>query len=139
MVRIESLLRREIGLDAASIGSSQIQRTIRLRMKRLGLKKPEEYHRLLGTSPAELVELIEAVVVTETWFFRDDTPFVAFTELALHWLSQNPGGTMRVLSIPCSSGEEPYSLAMALLDVNVAPHRVAIHGVDISLNALARA
>jgi chemotaxis protein methyltransferase WspC len=139
MIRIEGLLRKEIGLDAASIGTSQIQRTVRLRMKRLEIKKPEEYYQLLIKTPAEMSELIEEVVVTETWFFRDQEPFVAFTQLAMQWLNQNPAGTLRVLSVPCSSGEEPYSLAMALLDLNVPMHRISIHAVDISAHALARA
>lgn len=139
MARIESLLRKEIGLDAASIGASQIQRTVRLRMKSAGLKRFEDYFRLLETSANELDELIEAVVVTETWFFRDREPFAAFTQLALDWLARQPGGTLRVLSVPCSSGEEPYSLAMTLLDAQVPPHQFAIDGVDISSRALARA
>ena len=62
MIRIESLLRKAIGLDAASIGSSQIQRTMRLRMKRLGVRTAEDYHQLLETNLAELEALIEEVV-----------------------------------------------------------------------------
>lgn len=139
MNRIERLLRREIGLDAASIGSSVIQRTVRLRMKHLGLKQPQEYERLLERSSAALAELIEAVVVAETWFFRDREPFHAFVQFAREWLDQNPAGTLRSLSVPCSSGEEPYSLAMALLDARVAAHRFVIDAVDISAHALARA
>jgi chemotaxis protein methyltransferase WspC len=139
MTRIESLLRKEIGLDAASIGSSLIERTVRLRMKALGLKKADDYERLLKTSSTALEELIEAVVVTETWFFRDRDPFVAFVQMARQWLLKNPAGTLRALSVPCSSGEEPYSLAMALLDVPLSPHRFVIDGVDISARALARA
>jgi len=139
MTQIESLLRKEIGLDAASIGSTLIHRAVRLRMKALGLKKPEEYGRLLKHSPAALEELIEAVVVTETWFFRDREPFAAFGRLVLRWLSTHPVGTLRALSVPCASGEEPYSLAMALLDACVPPHRFVIDGVDISARALARA
>jgi len=139
MLRIESLLRREIGLDAASIGSTLIQRTVRLRMKALGIEQTAEYERLLRSSPTALEALIEAVVVTETWFFRDREPFAAFAQLAREWLPEHPAGTLRTLSVPCSSGEEPYSLAMALLDVPVPPHRFAIDGVDISNHALARA
>ena len=75
MQRIEALLRKEIGLDAASIGSSLIERTIRLRMKQHGLKHVQAYRDLLAHSAAELRELIESVVVTETWFFRDREPF----------------------------------------------------------------
>jgi chemotaxis protein methyltransferase WspC len=139
MTHIESLLRKEIGLDAASIGSTLIQRTVRLRMKVLGLKAIEDYVRLLKSSAAALEELIEAVVVSETWFFRDREPFAAFTQMALQWLAKNPAGALRALSVPCSSGEEPYSLAMALLDVPAPPHRFVIDGVDISARALARA
>ena len=50
MTQIEHLLRDRIGLDASSIGSTLIQRTVRLRMKSLGLKQLEEYQRLLETS-----------------------------------------------------------------------------------------
>jgi chemotaxis protein methyltransferase WspC len=139
MSRIESLLRKEIGLDAASIGSTLIERTVRLRMKALGLKQVEDYERLLLSSRAAMDALIEAVVVTETWFFRDHEPFAAFAEMALQWLPKHPAGTLRALSIPCSSGEEPYSLAMTLLDVAVPPHRFVIDAVDISSHALARA
>jgi len=139
MNRIESLLRKEIGLDAASIGSSAIERTVRLRMKNLHLKNSADYEQLLDSSRAELDELVEAVVVTETWFFRDRDPFNAFLGLALEWLGQHPAGTLRVLSVPCSSGEEPYSLAIALLDAHILPDRFVINAVDISTHAVARA
>lgn len=140
MTPIESLLRREIGLDAASVGSSAIERAVRLRLKALGLKSVADYLRRLDASPAELEELVEAVVVTETWFFRDREPFAAFVRLVLdEWLPAQPLSTLRVLSIPCSSGEEPCSLAMALLDANIPQERFSIDAVDISARALARA
>jgi chemotaxis protein methyltransferase WspC len=139
MKRIEQLLREEIGLDAASVGSSSIERTIRLRMKHLGLKRPEDYVELLQSTRGEMEELVESVVITETWFFRDRDPFVAFAQLALDWLSRSRADPLRILSVPCSSGEEPYSLAMALLDAPLLPERFMIDGVDISAHALARA
>jgi chemotaxis protein methyltransferase WspC len=140
MHRIEALLRKEIGLDAASIGSALIERTIRLRMKQHGWKNIADYAQHLRDSPVEFHELIEAVVVTETWFFRDREPFNAFTQFAVgEWLPRHAAGAMRILSVPCSSGEEPYSLAMALLDAGVPPERFKIDAVDISLNALIRA
>lgn len=140
MHHVEARLRREIGLDAASIGSSLIERTIRVRMKLHGLRRMEDYQALLERSRAECEELIEAVVVTETWFFRDREPFHAFLQLVLgEWLPQHATGNLRILSVPCSSGEEPYSLAMALLDAGVPNDRFAIDAVDISTTALARA
>src|SRR5437016_4095645 len=139
MKEIERALREKIGLDAASIGSSLIQRSVRLRMKSHGLKKSEEYRRLLESSRAEWDELIESVVVTETWFFRDQEPFEVLARVVLEeWLPANPVSRARLLSLPCSSGEEPCSLAMSLLDAGVSPHQFQIDAVDLSARALAR-
>ncbi|MGC3960593.1 MAG: CheR family methyltransferase [Verrucomicrobiota bacterium] len=142
MQPIEAILRKGIGLDAASIGSSLIERTVRLRMKLHGLKATADYEQMLLSSPAEFNELIEAIVVTETWFFRDREPFNAFTAIAVgEWLPKHSDSDepMRILSVPCSSGEEPYSLAMCLLDAGVPQERFQIDAVDISQNALTRA
>lgn len=140
MKAVENLLREKIGLDAASIGSSSVERTVRLRMQSLKLKNVEEYLRRLETSRDEWEELVESVVVAETWFFRDREPFATFVQMVrLEWLPQHPSSALRVLSVPCSSGEEPYSLAMALLDADIPPGRFTIDGADLSGRALARA
>ena len=140
MRRIEEILRKQIGFDATSIGSSVMERTTRLRMKSHGLKDAEAYDKLLAESPEELSALVEAIVVTETWFMRGREAFAAFAEISLNeWLPRNPGRVMRVLSLPCSSGEEPYSMVMALLDAGMPVERFAVDAVDISVNALARA
>src|SRR5262245_4715380 len=139
MKEIERALRERVGLDPASIGSSVIQRSVRLRMKSRSIKKIEDYSRLLLSSSTEWNALTESVVVAETWFFRDVEPFNALVRLALEWLPSHPGRRVRLLSLPCSSGEEPYSLAMALLDAGVSPERLEIDAVDISARALSRA
>jgi chemotaxis protein methyltransferase WspC len=136
MEQIEKLLREKMGLDAASVGSGSIQRVIRLRMKSLGVSDTIDYRELLTLSEVEWDELVEAVVVTETWFFRDPEAFGVVVEAAGASL---PGSTLHVLSIPCSSGEEPYSLAIALRDAGIPAERVRIDAVDISSRALARA
>ena len=58
MTRIEKLLRERIGLDPASVGSSAINRTARLRMKALGVAVFEEYVKLAEKSRAEWTELV---------------------------------------------------------------------------------
>lgn len=140
MFQIEQLLRQTIGLDANSVGFSAIERTVRLRMKALGLRQLGEYKNLLLRSPAEMDELIEAMVVTETWFFRDREPFQALVRLVFEeWLPAHPVSLLRILSLPCSTGEEPYSIAMSLLDAGLPPERFVIDAVDISARALAHA
>ena len=140
MRRIEQLLEKTIGLDAASIGSASIQRAVRVRMRSLGLRRLEDYKQFLEESRAEWNELVESVIVTETWFFRDAEAFAAVVRLVLEeWLPAHPDAPVRLLSLPCASGEEPYSLAMALLDAGVASARFQIDAVDISARALAQA
>src|SRR6185369_5176323 len=53
------------------------------------------------------------------------------------WLRTHPDGVLRVLSLPCSTGEEPYSVAMALLDAGFPAERFRVDALDISLRALA--
>ena len=143
MKRIEELLRETMGLDAASIGATSIHRTARLRMKSLGLKRMEDYHQLLAKSRVEWNELVESVIVTETWFFRDREPFGALVRLVFEeWLPAHPTAPLRLLSLPCSSGEEPYSLAMIAREVQAGmavKKRVEIEGVDASDAALEKA
>lgn len=140
MQRIEDRLRLGMGLDAETIGSSSLHRVIRLRMKAAKASTVEDYEHLLNTSATEWNNLVEAVVITETWFFRDRQAFSALTKSVLtDWLPTHPTGRANILSLPCSSGEEPYSIAMALLDAGVVAGRFSVHGVDLSTGALEKA
>jgi chemotaxis protein methyltransferase WspC len=140
MKEIECRLRSEIGLDAASIGSISVQRAVRARMNALGLNQAEDYERQLSGSPSEWAQLVESLVVSETWFFRDPEAFGALVRLVTDaWLPVHTTKPVRVLSLPCSTGEEPYSIAMALADAGVPPNRFRIDAVDISGVALALA
>jgi len=136
MEKIEKMLRETIGLDAASVGSASIQRLIRLRMKGVGVSEITAYRELLSRSRMEWDELVEEVVVTETWFFRDSEAFGIVVDAAR---AIRPSSTLRVLTVPCSSGEEPYSLAIALKEAGISAGRVQIEAADISARALARA
>jgi len=134
---IEERLRQAIGLDIRSVGSSMVSLAVRTRMKKRGLRLVEEYAGVLAGSEAELQALVEEIVVPETWFFRDHQPFFALGEWALReWLPSHPFDVLRILSVPCSTGEEPFSIVMALLDAGLPPERFAVEAVDISEIAL---
>lgn len=136
----ENLLKESIGLDAASIGASAIERAVLERTSACRLPDPAAYWERVRGSHSELQALIEAVVVPETWFFRDPQAFAVLVRFVTEeWLPSHPDGVLRVLSIPCSTGEEPYSIAMALLDAGVPEDRFAVDGVDISDRSLVQA
>jgi chemotaxis protein methyltransferase WspC len=133
MSQIERLLTREIGLDPASVGGASIEAAVRRRIRALGAADPTEYLGLVRSSRDELELLVDEVIVPETWFFRDREPFPVVAGFAAsHWLPANPGRRLRVLCAPCATGEEPYSVAMALLDAGLAPSSFEIAAVDVS-------
>jgi chemotaxis protein methyltransferase WspC len=139
-IDFEGLLKKVIGLDPASVGSGTIERAVKSRMMSLGLRQTQTYWERLRGSDGELQELIESVVVTETWFFRDLEAYTALARLILEeWLPHHVATTLRILSVPCCTGEEPYSLVMALLDAGLPRERIQVDAVDISVQSIAKA
>jgi chemotaxis protein methyltransferase WspC len=107
--RISELLRQHIGLDVASIGSSALEHSLKVRMKAIGVSHLDEYWYRLSEQE-ELQELIETIIVPETWFFRQQPVFEALADYAIsEWLPSNIVGNLRVLSLPCATGEEAFS------------------------------
>ncbi|HWX48485.1 MAG TPA: CheR family methyltransferase [Roseomonas sp.] len=137
---IEALLKETIGLDVATIGNATLARAVRARLAACQMDDPVAYGAHLRDSPAELQELIDTVVVPETWFFRDRGAFDAMIQL-LHGgtLGRMSDRKLRLLSLPCSTGEEPYSMAMALLDAGLFPDRFVIDAMDVSGRSIALA
>ncbi len=132
---IESLLKSKIGLNAASLGPHAIESAVKARLAARGLSGLADYAAALESEPAELLRLIEEVVVPETWFFREPEAMRLVAARARTALA-DPGRIFRVLSVPCATGEEPYSVAMALLDSGIAPGRFWIDAIDVSERAL---
>jgi chemotaxis protein methyltransferase WspC len=137
---IERKLADAIGLDPEAVGANLIPRAVKLRMIELGLSDVRAYAALLGRSDAELETLIEEVVIPESWFFRDEVPFRLLQDhVRDRWIGAPARGPLRVLSIPCAAGEEPYSIAIALLEAGLAAERFTVHGVDVSARRLDQA
>jgi chemotaxis protein methyltransferase WspC len=138
--RFEELLHRSIGLDVASLGAAAIERAVFERQRACGLRQLDAYWDRVRGSRDELQALIDVVVVPETWFFRDRAAFdILCRMVTTEWLPAHATGTFRLLSVPSSTGEEPYSMSMALLDAGVPPERFQIDAVDVSVRSLERA
>ncbi|HYD97562.1 MAG TPA: CheR family methyltransferase [Noviherbaspirillum sp.] len=132
---IHLLLQRATGL---TLSPGNVDNAVKRRMKQLGTDDHRRYLAIAAASKEELDALIDLVVVPETWFFRDADAFAAASEFIVKRLAAGQQ-QVRVLSVPCASGEEPYSVAIALLEAGIAPERVAITGIDVSPQAIRKA
>lgn len=136
---IFGILNEKIGLNPSSIGASSIERAINHRIVHNKCNSLREYLLLLQSNTKEVRELIEEVVVPETWFFRNRVPFEAYVqhvknELLPKAYKKKP---VRILSVPCATGEEPYSLAIALLEEKIDPGYFRIDAMDVSRRSIA--
>jgi chemotaxis protein methyltransferase WspC len=133
--QIIAVLRETLGLDIASVGISLIERAVKRRVNANGLRDIAQYADLLQRSALELQSLYEAVVIPETFFFRYPESFAALRQIVgerFFFGSQR----MRALSVPCSTGEEPYSIAMTMLDAGLSSENFQIDAIDISTHLL---
>nr|WP_319527442.1 protein-glutamate O-methyltransferase CheR [Pseudomonas laurentiana] len=138
--RFFRFLQERIGLDVASVGAPMVERALHQRCAAVSARDLDDYWLQMQQSSQEQQALIEAVIVPETWFFRYPESFAALVSLALKRLAVLAGSRpLRILSLPCSTGEEPYSIAMALLDAGVSGAAFRVDGIDISSGSIARA
>ncbi|HEY2859933.1 MAG TPA: CheR family methyltransferase [Terracidiphilus sp.] len=128
-------LTEAVGIDAESLETGRIAWTIDSRCRHLHLSSATEYLELLRSSSAELDDLIDGLVIQETRFFRDPAVF----EHIRVWAEEaaaNTQGTLRILSAPCSTGQEAYSVAAILQCAGIPPSGFTIDAFDISRAAL---
>ncbi len=136
---LEQLLAQWIGLDPATLGSASLARACKRRMEALGLNSLEQLHAAIEADPQQRDLLVEEVVVSESWFFRDEPTF-AFLESFARTIAALPGRRpVRILSMPCACGEEPYSIAMRLLDAGMPTESFTIDAFDVSHVCLEKA
>ncbi|WP_272427971.1 CheR family methyltransferase [Polyangium jinanense] len=157
----QELVRRHSGISLGPHKRPLLLSRLAPRLRALGLHSFAEYHRRV-TGPggqAELEQMLDCICTNETRFFREPRQFELIRRTLLpEWTSRlGQGGAasaaatvpathrrLRVWSAACSTGEEPYSLAMTLLH-GLAPlppdprHAIEILATDLSTRALDRA
>ncbi len=134
--RVVQRLSEAAGIDPASLETGRISWTIERRCRHLGLQGPEAYLGHLESSTVELDHLIDALVIQETRFFRDPAVF-DHLRLWAEDVAANCRGPLRILSAPCSTGQEAYSLAAVLHCAGISAY--TIDAFDISTTALTAA
>ncbi len=111
------------------------------RMSALGIRQPGQYHARLLCDDDELLQLTELLTVNETYFFREPDHLDLMVDLLPQLLAGRGHRRVRIVSAGCSTGEEPYSIAMLLRERFGADSErlFAITGVDIDSQVIAAA
>jgi two-component system, chemotaxis family, CheB/CheR fusion protein len=140
----EALLRHvqeNRGLDFRGYKRTSLKRRITLRMEAVGVETFSAYRAHLEAQPSEYQELLNAVLINVTSFFRDAEAWAVLKEQVIPQIVARAGDErgVRVWSVGCASGEEPYSIAMLLAEemgIRNFARRVKIYATDLDEEAL---
>jgi len=137
---VTGLLYRLTGMTFGENKRYYIERRIAERMKQSGIVSPRAYLAHAGLDQAERQALINAFTINETYFYREDHQFRALGDQILPEVvrTKRPGDLVRIWSLPCSTGDEPYSIAIWLLEnwPMVDAYNIEIVGSDIDTVAI---
>ena len=119
---LRDLVHRQSGIHLGDKEQGLLESRVARRVRELGLGAAREYADLLRSprGSTEIPSLLDAVTVNYTFFFRETAQFQALAAAVLPDLlsSRDDGGAnpLRIWSAGCSSGEEPYSIAITLAE-----------------------
>lgn len=131
---LRAWLEREFGLDADTLGPDAPDLALAARRAATGLDGEAAYLRLWRRDPLERQAWLEQVLVGETWFFRERGAFGLLRQHA--GASGRADRPLRVLCLPCASGEEAWSIAISLRQAGLDADSARIVAMDASHAAL---
>jgi chemotaxis protein methyltransferase CheR len=144
---IRDLVKEASGIYFQTSKRQYFLRRLRRRLEARACTSIEEYYNLLrsDTTGREISELLNLLTTTETYFFRNTQQLDSFERDVIPAIvrkKQAAGKTqLSIWSAGCSSGEEPYTLAMILLETipDIQRWKISLVGTDINTEVLERA
>jgi len=119
-LNFQELIYRTSGIWLSQAKTALLVGRLSKRLRHFGLKSFSEYFRVVSDDPEEFTRMLDAISTNETRFFREPNQFDFLEQRVLpQWIADAEVGVrarkVRVWSAGCSTGQEPYSLAMTLL------------------------
>ena len=146
--RFSNFIQGNYGIKMPEIKRTMLESRLQKRLRKLGMACFDEYGDYVFSSEGlanELVHMIDSVTTNKTDFFREPAHFDYLVDHALPELIRTTGAGVRnplkIWSAGCSSGEEPYTLAMVLNEyaATVQGFDYSILGTDLSVQVLEKA
>jgi len=140
LTRLSAFVYRRTGMLFEEKKRYYIDRRIAERIAVTGSRDFSAYYDLLRDDEGEAQELINSFTVNETYFYREEHQLRCLSRSLLPEVVRNrrPGDLVRIWSMPCSTGEEPYSIALWLLEnwAMVDVYNIEIVGSEIDTEVL---
>ncbi len=134
------LIYKESGITFSDTNRPVLESRIRDALRHKGLNSVDEYYKLVSSDKNELNEMLDSVTTNLTRFFRNQPQFDTLERFVLPEIIKRKGAStekrIRVWSAGCSTGEEPYTIAMVLKETVPPSFKVEIVASDISLKCL---
>lgn len=130
---------KETKVDFSLYKSTTIIRRIERRMTTLKITSVIEYNNYLEKNKDEVQELFKDILIGVTAFFRDDEPFSALEKKLKTYFENKEDKLFRAWTPACSTGEEPYTIAMILLEVlgpRATEFKIQIFATDLDIVAI---
>ena len=130
---------KESGIHFSAVNRPILESRIKERCKITNIGSCNDYFQLINSNSNELMTLLDSVTTNLTKFFRNESQFVTLKENVLtEIIGRKKNKRISIWSAGCSTGEEPYTIALVLLDVigNFSGWDVKIIASDISLKSL---
>jgi len=129
----------EHGFDFRGYKETTLTRRLDRRLQAQGVKTYADYTHILDQDPAEYDRLFNDLTIKVSGFFRDDVAFRALERVVLPVLTSRAEKSIRIWSAGCATGEEPYSIAILLLEMlgaKINRWDISIWGTDVDDKAL---
>ncbi|HZP97455.1 MAG TPA: CheR family methyltransferase [Candidatus Limnocylindria bacterium] len=136
--RTAAVLAREAGMACPPARRRDLARAVEDVCRSASIDDAATYLTQIAEHPTLLDDLVGALAVGETYFFRDPDQFALIRSTIIPDLVREHGSALRVWSAGCASGEEAYSIAIALAEAGITTAPPVL-GTDISRGALRRA
>lgn len=138
--RFRDIIYTSSGINFTEINRPILESRLKDRLKKTNIKSLDEYYKIITTEPEELKVLLDAITTNLTSFFRNTIQFYGLENYILPEIQKRKTDKkIKIWSAGCSTGEEPYSIAMVVKEKMDPSWQCEIIASDISFNSLMKA
>jgi chemotaxis protein methyltransferase CheR len=133
------LIYKESGIHFTATNRSILESRLKERLREKNVDSVKTYFTSISTDQGELKSFLDSITTNLTRFFRNQAHFDALEKFVIPELmkiKQGSGNTIKIWSAGCSTGEEPYTIAMLLSEILSPPWKFEIIASDLSLKCL---